>query len=290
MRQIGIVGCGLSGSAIARIAALAGYQVHICDISQDALDRAFEKSSTFLRRQALRGKISDSEVREVLSRVHGTMDMNDLKDSELVIETVPEDLAAKTKVIKEVDQICSQKTVLASHTSSLSITKIAMAVRHPDKVVGLHFFHPIHKMKLVEIVQTSLVDYTVLNAIHEFVKSLKKDPIIVGDLPGFIVNRLLIAYLLNAVRMLESGSATKEDIDKAMKIGCGYPMGPFDLLDFMGLDHVCTIAENLYQECREQQYAPPALLKKLVEAGDLGKKSGKGFYEYSGANVASKNQ
>jgi len=280
IKQIGIVGCGLSGSAIARLAALAGYQVHICEISKDALNQAFEKSSTFLRRQALRGKVSDYEVREVLSRVHGTMEVNDLKDSELIIEAVPEDLATKTRVMKEVDLVCPQNTVFASHTSSLSVAKIAAATQRPDKVVGLHFFHPIHVMKLVEIVQTSLVDRTVLNSICDFVKSLKKEAIIVGDSPGFIVNRLLIAYLLHAVRMFEAGVATKENIDKAMKIGCGYPMGPFALMDFMGLDHVCTIAEHFYQECQEEQYSPPLLLKRLVEAGNLGKRSGKGFYKY----------
>ena len=280
IRQIGIVGGGLSGSAIARLAALAGYQVHICEISQDTLNLAFEKSSTFLRRQALRGKISNHEVREVLARVHGTIDIHDLKDSELIIEAVPEDLATKTRVMKEADHVCSENTVFASHTSSLSVTEIATATQRPDKVVGLHFFHPIHVMKLVEIVQTSLVDRTILDSIHDFVKSLKKEPIIVGDSPGFIVNRLLIAYLFGAIRMFESGVATKENIDKAMEVGCGYPMGPFALIDFMGLDHVCTIAEHLYQECQDQQFSPPPLLKRLVEAGNLGKKSGKGFYKY----------
>lgn len=280
IRQIGILGGGLSGRAIARLSALAGYQVQICEISQEALNLAFEKSSTFLRRQALRGKLSDYEVHEVISRVHGTIDMKDLKDSELIIEAVPEDLATKTRVMKEVDHVCPEHTVFASHTSSLSVTEIATVTQRPDKVVGLHFFHPIHIMKLVEIVQTSLVNRTVLNSICNFVKSLKKEPIIVGDSPGFIVNRLLIAYLLDAVRMFELGVATKEDIDKAMEVGCGYPMGPFALMDFMGLDHVCTIAECLYQASQDQQFSPPSLLKRLIEAGSLGKKSGRGFYEY----------
>ena len=280
IRKVGIVGCGLVGCAIARVIALAGYEVRVCEISQVALDLAFEKSSAFFKRQSMIGMLSDIDVQETLSRIHGTLNLHDLVDSDLVMEAIPENLTAKTHLIQELDQLCPPPTILISHISSLSLAPIAAATQRPEKVGGLHFLHPIHVIRLVEVVKAPLLDPSILKIICEFVHSLKRDPIIVVDAPGLVVNRLIIAHLLNAVRIFETGIATREDIDKAMQVGCGHPMGPFVLLDYLGLDRVCLLANNLYQQYQDPQYLLPDSLKHLVEAGHLGKKSGQGFYSY----------
>jgi 3-hydroxybutyryl-CoA dehydrogenase len=280
IRKVGIVGCGLNGCAIARVVALAGYEVRVCEISQATLDLAFEKSSTFFKRQSMIGMLSDIDVQETLSRIHGTVNIHDLVESDLVMEAIPENLTAKMQLMQELDQLCPPPTILISHTSSLSLAPIAAATQRPEKVGGLHFLHPIHMIRLVEVVKTLLLDPSILKIICEFVQSLKRDPITVMDAPGLVVNRLIIAHLLNAVRIFESGIATKEDIDKAIQVGCGHPMGPFVLLDYLGLDRVCRLANNLYQEYQEPQYLLPESLKDLVEAGHLGKQSGQGFYSY----------
>ncbi len=280
IQRIGIVGCGLCGRGIARIAALSGYEVHICEKSLEILERGFEKNSAFFKRQSIGGMFSDTEVYEAFSRIHGSLDLYDLAGSDIVIEAIHENLEDKIDVIRELDRFCPPRIILVSHSSSFSITTIASATQHPDRVVGLHFFHPMHLVKLVEVVQTPFLDSSALETIYYFVRSLRKEYITVRDSPGFVVNRLVLAYLLNAIRIFEAGIATKEDIDKAMQLGCGYPIGPFALMDFISLDHICQLAENFYQEYQDPQYAPPLLLKRLVEEGHLGKEAGKGFYNY----------
>ncbi|MBD3306187.1 3-hydroxybutyryl-CoA dehydrogenase [candidate division KSB3 bacterium] len=280
LQRIGIVGCGLSGCGIARVAALSGYAVHICENSQENLAFAFEKSSTFFKRQAMGGILSDDEVQQTLARIHGSIDLEDLKVSDLVIETIPEDLERKIHIHQELDRLCPPQTILVSHSSSFSITAIASATQRPQQVAGLHFFHPIHMIDLVEVVKTSLMSPLTLDTLCDFVRSLNKEPILVADAPGFVVNRLLVAHVLHAIRLVEADIATKEDVDKAMEIGCGYPMGPFTLMDFLGLDRIYRIAQNLYREYQDPQYLPPASLEQLVAAGHLGKKTGQGFYTY----------
>lgn len=281
IHRIGIVGCGSSGSGIAKVAALSGYGVHVCEKSVETLERAFEEISTFFKRQSIKGTFSDAEVYETFSRLRGSLDLHDLQESDIIIEAIPENLEDKIRLIQELDQLCPPPVILVSHSSSFSITTIAATTQHPDRVAGLHFFHPIHVVKLVEVVKTPFLDPLVLEVICNFVRSLKKEPITVVDSPGFVVNRLVLPYLLNAIRIFEAGIATQEDIDKAMQLGCGYPIGPFALMDFLGLDHIYQLAENFYREYQDSQYAPPSLLKRLVEAGHFGKETGEGFYTYS---------
>lgn len=280
IQHIGIVGCGVCGRGIARVAALSGYEVHVCERSLEILEQAFEESSIFFKRQSIGGTLSDTEVYEVFARIHGSLDLHDLEGSDIVIEAIHENLDDKIRLFQELDQLFPPSTILASHSSSFSIAKIASVTQHPERVAGLHFFYPIHLVKLVEVVKTPFLPPAVLEIIYDFVRSLKKQCITVADAPGFVVNRLLLPYLLNAVRIFEAGIATKEDIDKAMQLGCGYPIGPFALMDFLGLDHIYQLAENFYQAYQDLQYAPPLLLKQLVEEGHLGKETGKGFYNY----------
>lgn len=280
MQSIGVIGCGLSGCAIARLAALAGYDVRICEITQTTLDLAFQKSSAFFKRQSMRGALNDNEVQEAFSRIHGTLELSDLANSDVIIDALPENIDAKIHVLQTLDRICAPDTLFVTHTSSLSVAKIARETQHPERVLGIHFLQPIHLVKLVEVVKTEFASPLLLESLCAFVESLNREPIVIFDSPGFVTTRLIIAYLLNAVRMLEEGLASKEDIDKAMQLGCGHPMGPFILIDFIGVDRVCRIAENLHHEFPEPQYTTPKLLQEMLKGGRLGRQSGQGFYTY----------
>lgn len=280
--RIGIVGCGHIGCGIARVAAIAGYEVHICEKNPDTLKRSFDESLQFFKRQAIGGALNDQDVRPVSSRIHGTVNLEDLEGCELIIEAVPEDLENKIGILKLLDQLYPPPVILATHSIALSIEQIAAAARAHERILGLHFLPPVHVIKLVEVVNTPRLSKNVLETACDFIRSLKKEPIVVADFPGFIVTRLMLGYILNAIRIFETGVATKEDIDKAVELSSGHaPMGPFAFMDFLGLDHIHRLANAFYQEYHDPQYAPPRLLKQLVEAGHWGQKTGQGFYTYS---------
>lgn len=278
---IGIVGCGQIGCGIARVAAIAGYEVHICEKSRETLDRSFAESVQFFKRQAIRGALNDQDVRPVSSRIHGTVNLEDLDGCDIIIEAVPEDLEKKIDILKTLDHLYPPPVILATHSIGLPIEQIAAATHTPERILGLHFLPPVHMMKLVEVVKTSRLSSTILDTICDVIRSLKKEPIVVADFPGFIVTRLMLGYLLNAVRIFETGVATKEDIDKAMELSSGHEIGPFAFMDFLGLDTVYRLAETFYEQYQDPQYTPPKLLKHLVDAGHWGQKTGQGFYSYS---------
>ena len=281
IKTVGIVGCGLMGSGIAQVVAQAGYPTTVVEASQDLLDRGLGGIRRTLMGLAERGKIPRSDAEATLGRLTGAVDLGALKACDLVIEAITENIELKKETFARLDEICPTHAILASNTSSCTITELAAATDRPGQVVGLHFFNPAPVMKLVEVVRTILTDEASFKTAWSFVQSLGKTPVATQDTTGFIVNRLLVPYLLEAVRLLESGVASKEDIDEAMRLGCGYPMGPFRLLDLVGLDTTMFVAEVMFAEFREPRFAPPSLLKRLVAAGRLGKKSGQGFYDYA---------
>lgn len=281
MERIGVVGCGLMGSGIAEVAAVAGHDVRVREVDEEALGRGMERIVASLQRAVDRGKASREEADAARGRISGTVDIADLRDRDLVIEAVTEDREVKLETFRELDAACPPETVLASNTSSLTITELAVATGRPDRFLGLHFFNPVPVMQLVEVVHTLLSDERIVEAARAFVESLGKTPVLTEDRTGFVVNRLLVPYLLEAIRALDEGLASATDIDRAMKLGAGYPMGPFALLDFVGLDTTLSIAEIMYEEFREPRYAPPPLLRRMVLAGRLGRKSGRGFYDYT---------
>lgn len=279
-QRIGIVGCGQIGCGIARMAAVAGYEVHICETNQDTLDRSFTESLQFFKRQAIRGVLNEEDARAVASRIRGSLDVQDLEGCGMIIEAIPENFEKKTRLLKTLDQLYPPPVVLATHSIALSITQLAATVQRPERILGLHFLPPVHHMKLAEVVKTENVLPSVLESACDFIRSLQKEPVIVADFPGFIVTRLIIAYVLNAIRIFEAGVATKEDIDKAMELGSGHPIGPFALMDVLGLDTTYRLANAFFQEYHDPQYAPPPLLTQLVEQGHWGQKTGQGFYTY----------
>jgi len=270
------------GSGITQVCAQAGYPVTVREVSQSLLDKGLQSIDKFLSTGVERKKLTEEQKAQILNRIKGTTRLEDLRTCDLIIEAVVEDIHLKKEVFGTLDQVCPPETILASNTSSLTIIEMAAATKRPDRVVGLHFFNPAPLMRLVEVVRTIATGDDVFHTAFEFVKSLGKEPVAAKDNSGFIVNFLLVPYLLGAIRALESGMASKEDIDKAMKLGCGYPMGPFELLDFVGLDTTYKVANIFFEEYRDRLYAPPPLLKKMVLAGYLGRKSGKGFYDYGG--------
>lgn len=281
-RKIGVLGCGLMGSRIAQVGAAAGYEVWVRDVEQRFLDKGFDTVRKSLSREVEKGRLSQEEMEKTLSHLHGTLKMEDLKDCGLIVEAVVEDIALKRETFSALDRLCGPETILASNTSSLTVIEMAAATRRPDRVIGLHFFNPVHVMKLVEVVRTIATSEETFRKTFEFSRSLGKVPVAAKDRSGFIVNLLLVPYLLDAIRALESGVASVEDIDTGMKLGCGYPMGPLTLLDFVGLDTTYRIANIMFDEYRDGKYAPPPLLRKMVLAGYFGMKSGRGFYDYSG--------
>jgi 3-hydroxybutyryl-CoA dehydrogenase len=281
IKKVGVLGCGLMGSGIAQIAAAAGYDTVVRDVSKELLDRgraAIEKS---LARFVEKGKLEAAARDATLKRLTFTTAVADLKGVDIVIEAITEDLGLKNALFKELDGLCGAATIFASNTSSLTIAEMAAATKRADRFVGLHFFNPVPLMQLVEVVRTVTTSDEAFKRAFAFAKSLGKEAVAAKDNSGFIVNLLLVPYLLDAIRAVERGVGSVLDVDKAMQLGCGYPMGPLTLLDFVGLDTTYHIAEIMFKEYREQRYAPPPLLKRMVLAGMYGKKSGKGFYDYS---------
>ena len=280
--KVGVLGCGLMGSGIAQVCAQSGHPTVVLEVSQPLLDKGMASIQKFLKGGVERGKLSAEARDKTLSHLKGTIDPKDLADCDLIIEAVVEKFETKKEMFVRLDALCPPTTIFASNTSSLSITELAAATRRPRRFIGLHFFNPVPLMKLVEVARTIMTDAEVMDTAMAFVGKLGKTPIRTSDKTGFIVNRLLVPYILDAVRALEEGVGTIADIDEAMKLGCGYPMGPFTLLDLVGLDTTYHIANVFFEEFRERRFASPPLLKRMVMAGYHGKKTGKGFYDYSG--------
>ena len=281
VQRVGVAGCGLMGSGIAEVAARAGFDVLVSEVDEGALEGGKSRIVKSMGRAVEKEKLSPEARDEAWGRVSFTTSLADMADRDLVIEAIVEDLAVKSELMGALDEITGPETIFASNTSSLTITEIAAATGRPDRVVGLHFFNPVPVMKLVEVVRTIATDERVFDAAYRFARDLGKEPIKAKDNSGFVVNLLLVPYMLDAVRQLERGVASVEDIDKGMMLGTGYPMGPFLLCDFVGVDTTYRIAEIMFEEYRESRYAPPPLLKRLVALGRFGRKTGKGFYDWS---------
>jgi 3-hydroxybutyryl-CoA dehydrogenase len=281
VKRVGIVGSGIMGSGIAEVASKTGHEVVLRSRKQETADRTVAGLEKSLNKQVEKGRLSEEDRDGALQRVTATSDLGELAACDLVIESVVEDLATKKELFNELDRICGDATILATNTSTLPIIEMAMETGRPNKVCGIHFFNPAPMMALVEIVRPLTADDDTIAEAKAFAEACGKSPVQVKDQAGFIVNALLFPYLNNAVRLLENGVATREDIDEAMKGGCNFPMGPLALLDLVGLDTSLAIIEALYAEFRDPNYAPVPLLKRMVAAEQLGRKSGKGFYDYS---------
>ncbi len=281
IKRVGVLGCGLMGSGIAQVAATAGYDTIVRDVSKEFLDRGRAGIEKSLAKFVEKGKLPAADRDATLQRLTFTTSVADLKPVDIVIEAITEDLALKNVLFQELDTLCGAGAIFASNTSSLTIAEMAAATKRADRFVGLHFFNPVPLMALVEVVRTVTTSEQTFKRAFAFAASLGKEPVAAKDNSGFIVNLLLVPYLLDAIRAVERGVGSVPDIDKAMQLGCGYPMGPLALLDFVGLDTTHHIAEIMFKEYREPRYAPPPLLKRMVLAGMYGKKSGKGFYDYS---------
>jgi 3-hydroxybutyryl-CoA dehydrogenase len=280
IKTVGVLGCGLMGSGIAQVCAAAGYKTIVREVDQSVLDKGLGRTKKFLDGGVEKGKVTPEERDRTLGNLTGTTKIEDFKDCDLIIEAIIENVEEKAKTFAAVEAVVGDHTILCSNTSSLCITELAAKTKRPDKFAGLHFFNPVPLMKLVEVIRGLATSDEAYQTVFAFAQSLGKEPITAPDKPGFIVNRLLVPYLLDAIRSYENGLGTIEDIDKGMKLGTGYPMGPFTLLDYVGLDTTYFIANIMFDEYREPQYAPPPLLKRMVLAGHLGKKSGRGFYQY----------
>ena len=279
IKKVGVLGCGLMGSGIAQVCAHSGYDTMVREINHELLQKGLDNIRKFAGKMAERGQLKMS-VDELFKNLRGTTTLEDLADRDIIIEAVPEMLDLKKQMFSDLSRACKSDVIFCSNTSSLSIIEMAISVKHPERFLGLHFFNPVPRMELVEVVRTIVSSDEVFNQVFAFAESLGKKPIAASDKPGFIVNRLLVPYLLDAIRAYEEGFGTMEDIDKGMVLGCGYPMGPFTLLDFVGLDTTYYIANIMFDEFKDPRFAPPTLLKRMVMAGQYGKKSGKGFYDY----------
>jgi 3-hydroxybutyryl-CoA dehydrogenase len=282
IKRVGVLGCGLMGSGIAQISAAAGYETIVREVSDEVVQKGIGGIGRQLGKSVEKGKLAAEDRDALLGRLRGTTSLDDLKDCDIVIEAIVEDLEVKNEIWRALDGICPAHTIFASNTSSLTIADMAAATKRPERMVGLHFFNPVPVMKLVEVVKTIATDPQVFDTAFEFAKSLGKEPIVCKDNSGFVVNLLLVPYMMDAIRALEQGVASIEDIDKGMKLGTGYPMGPFVLSDFVGLDTLDKIGGIMFEEYKEKRYASPPLLRRMVSLGYFGRKSGKGFYDYSG--------
>jgi 3-hydroxybutyryl-CoA dehydrogenase len=288
IRKVGVLGCGLMGSGIAQVCATAGFDVTVLEVEQKFLDKGFsgiEKSlAKFAERPPEKGGITAQQKDAIRAHLKGTTNQGDLADCDIIIEAVIENVGEKKKMYSALDGIVKKDAIFASNTSSISITELMTATKRPERFIGMHFFNPVPLMKLVEVVRTIATSSEVYDTAYEFGKKLGKVPVRTSDKTGFIVNRLLVPYLLDAIRAYEEGVGSIEDIDNAMKLGCGYPMGPFTLLDFVGLDTTYYITHVMYDEFKERRFASPPLLKRLVMTGWYGRKTGKGFYDYADPN------
>ena len=283
IKTVGVLGAGLMGSGIAEVAAKAGYTTIVREVSEELSRKGRARIEASLARAVEKGKLDGADRDAAKARLSETTRLEDLADCDIVIEAIVENLETKNETFAALDRACKAETIFCSNTSSLTITEMSAATTRPDRFAGLHFFNPVPVMKLVEVVRTIATSKETEDTVFAFAKSLGKEPIRANDNSGFVVNRLLVPYLLDAVRALEEGVGTKEDIDRGMELGCGHPMGPLRLLDFVGLDTTYFIAEIMFNEYREKRFAPPPLLKRMVLAGRLGKKSGRGFYDYGAA-------
>jgi 3-hydroxybutyryl-CoA dehydrogenase len=281
IKRVGVVGCGLMGSGIAQVCAQSNYGVTVLEANEGLLERGLASIGRFLSKGLEKGKISEKEKDSILDRINGTTDIRAFSQCDLVIEAVPEKMDLKKKVFSGMDKICPDHAILASNTSALSVIEISTATKRPDRVLGMHFFNPVPIMRLVEVVRSLATSEETIEITKAFGISLGKSIVVAKDTPGFIVNRLNIAFTINAIRMLESGIATMEDIDTAVTHGLNYPMGPLALADFLGVDTLYYAATDMYEKTHDPIFAPPILLQKMIAAGWYGRKTGKGFYDYS---------
>ncbi|HUY11222.1 MAG TPA: 3-hydroxybutyryl-CoA dehydrogenase [Candidatus Dormibacteraeota bacterium] len=281
IRTVGVCGAGLMGNGIAQIAASTGFEVVLMEVSEAPLKRGLASIAASLEKFVEKGKLTEEARDAIIGRIKGTTQLSDLKGCDLVIEAIVENPEAKKSLFKELDDLLAPDAIICTNTSSFCVIELAAVTKRPNRVAGLHFFNPVPIMKLVEVVRTIATTQDTIDELYTFASALGKVPILAQDTPGFVVNRLLIPYLLYAIRCYESGLASKEDIDKGMKLGCGYPMGPLELLDFVGLDTTYYIAQIMFDEFKDPIMAAPPLLKRMVLAGRYGRKSGQGFYEYA---------
>jgi 3-hydroxybutyryl-CoA dehydrogenase len=282
IKKVGVIGCGLMGSGIAQVCAQTGYKTVVREVNDELLKKGLGKIESFLAKSVEKGKLAAEQKAATMANLSGTTRLSDLKECDIIIEAAVENIDLKKEIFGELDAVCAATTIFASNTSSLTIMEMAAATKRGDRFVGLHFFNPVPLMKLVEVVRTIVTSQQTFEAAFAFAKTLGKEPIACKDNSGFVVNLLLVPYLLDAIRAVENKVASIEDLDKGMTLGCGHPMGPLTLLDFVGIDTTYYIAEIMFKEYREAKYAPPPLLRKMVLAGYHGKKTGKGFYDYSG--------
>ena len=281
IRTVGVLGCGLMGSGIAQVCAAAGYRTRVREVDDRALEQGLSRIRQFLDTGVTKGKLTVETRNDTLANITGTTSFEPFHDCDLVIEAIVENVQAKQLAYSALERVVPSHTILLSNTSSICITELAAATTRPEKFAGLHFFSPVPLMKLVEVIRALTTSEETFRTAADFAASIGKEPVSAPDRPGFIVNRLLVPYLLDAVRAHENGLGSVEDIDKGMTLGCGHPIGPFALLDFIGLDTAYSVASIMFEEFREPAYAPPPLLKRMVLAGRLGRKSGRGFYTYS---------
>jgi len=281
IQKVGVVGCGLMGSGIAQVSAQAGFPTLVREVSQELLDKGLGSITKFMQAGVERGKVAPFELDKVKENLRGTTKLEDLKDCDLVVEAITENIAVKKETFATLDSVCKPETIFASNTSSLSITEMTTFVKRPEKMIGLHFFNPVPLMKLVEVVRTVRTNAAVVAEANAWCMAIGKTVVNCGDSTGFVVNRLLVPYMLDAMRVYEQGLASRDDIDNAMKLGCGYPMGPLFLTDYVGLDTTYYISEIMFDEFKEPRFSAPPLLKRMVLAGLHGRKTGRGFYDWS---------